>query len=299
MVIGRLSAWVHRTAGAKFMHGKTIVITGATSGIGWAGAHELAKMGGRIVFTARDKARADALLESLNAAAPNLGHAAFHADLSLIADMKRVSAEIAAAAPQIDVLLNNAGGLFGERKQTGEGVDLCFATNHLSYFVLTNFLLPQIKAAPAARIVSTSSSAYSSAPKLVRSDVQTAGGQNGPFLYGLTKLYNILFTRELARRLEGSSVSVSCFHPGLVSSRFASQTGGWISALFGVLKPLFGVSPERGADTMVYLASAPEAAGANGGYYHKRKLTPTSAQANDADAARWLWDESAKLCGMD
>lgn len=277
------------------MQGKTVVITGATSGIGAVAADRLAGQGARIVFVARDKARGEATLDQLNAIAPGAGHAVHYADLSKLAEMKRVGAEIAAAEPKIDVLVNNAGAMFGAEPLTVDGFEKTFALNHMSYFVLTNLLLDGLKAAGAARIVSTASDAHEAA-KLDLDGLPARNG-SGWRAYANSKLCNILFNRELARRLEGTSVTANCVHPAFVASRFGDNVGPFMA--FGIkLAKFFAVTPEQGAATIIWLASSPEVAGASGGYYYKCKpAEPTAAAQNDADAKR-LWELSAKLSGV-
>lgn len=278
------------------MQGKTVVVTGATSGIGEVAADRLAEKGARIVFVARDRARGDRTLKHLNAIAPHAAHAAHYADLSRLSETKRVAGEIAAAEPKIDVLVNNAGALFNTREVTEDALEKTFALNHMSYFVVTNILLDRLKAAQGARIVSTASDAHKGA-KLDFSDLQSERGYSGFSVYGRSKLMNILFTRELARRLAGTGVTANCLHPGFVATRFGDASGGILS--FGVkLAKNFAISPEEGAQTIVHLASSPDAEGVSGQYFYKSKpATPTKEAQNDADAAR-LWDISAKIAGL-
>lgn len=278
------------------MQGKTVVVTGATSGIGEVAADRLAEKGARIVFVARDPARGDRTLKHLNAIAPHAAHAAHYADLSRLSETKRVAGEIAAAEPKIDVLVNNAGALFNTREVTEDALEKTFALNHMSYFVVTNILLDRLKAAQGARIVSTASDAHKGA-KLDFSDLQSERGYSGFAVYGRSKLMNILFTRELARRLSGTGVMANCLHPGFVATRFGDRSGGILS--FGVkLAKNFAISPEEGARTIVHLASSPDAEGVSGQYFYKSKpATPTKEAQNDADAAR-LWDISAKIAGL-
>jgi NAD(P)-dependent dehydrogenase (short-subunit alcohol dehydrogenase family) len=274
------------------MQGKTVVATGATSGIGAAAVEALARQGARIVFCARDPARAEATRRRLEAVAPGLGHRAYLADLSLIAQTRRVGAEIAAAEPRIDVLVNNAGALFSTRRVTAEGLEMTFALNHMSYFVLTSALRERIVAAKG-RIVSTASAAHRGA-QLDFDDLQSAKIAPGFRVYGRSKLCNILFTRELARRLAGTGATANCLHPGVVASRFADEAGGWTAPLFKLVKR-FAISPQQGADTIVWLASSPEVAGVTGQYFARRKPGALSRAAQDDTAARRLWEISEKL----
>jgi NAD(P)-dependent dehydrogenase (short-subunit alcohol dehydrogenase family) len=275
------------------MQGKTVVLTGATSGIGQAAALALAKMGARVVFVARDGTRAEATLKRLEAAAPRLGHCVHLADLSSMAETRRVGRLIAETEPRVDVLVNNAGAMFADRRVTAEGLELTFALNHMAYFLMTAALKERLAASAPARVVSTSSTAHQG-ESLDFSDLQGARGYNGWRAYGRSKLANILFTREAARRLKDAGVTVNCFHPGVIATRFGSASGGWTSLLVPLVRP-FLASPERGADTLVYLASAPEAANATGAYFVKRQAVEPSAAARDDEAAKRLWEASEAL----
>jgi NAD(P)-dependent dehydrogenase (short-subunit alcohol dehydrogenase family) len=276
------------------MRGKTVVITGATSGIGAVAARRLAEQGAHIVLVARDRQRAEATLRDLRAVSAQQAHTAFYADLSRLREMKRVAAEIGAAEPKIDVLMNNAGLVCARNRRTEDGLELMFATNHLSYFVLTNLLLGPLRAAGGARIVSTASDAH----RRARLDFDRLQDQKGMTGYGTTKLCNILFTRELARRIAGTGVTANCLHPGFVATRFGDDAGGAMRHGLAIAKRLFALSPEEGARTMVYLASSPAVAGRSGGYYERCVATdPTRAAQSDADAAR-LWEVSATMTGI-
>jgi NAD(P)-dependent dehydrogenase (short-subunit alcohol dehydrogenase family) len=275
------------------MKGKTIVATGATSGIGEAGALALAGMGARIVIIARDETRAKATMQKLEAKAPGLDHRLHLADLSSMAETRKVGAAIAASEPRIDVLINNAGALFSNRRVTPEGLELTFALNHMAYFVLSEALLDKLVASAPARVVSTSSVAHDGA-SLDFADLQSVKGYGGLKVYGRSKLANILFTRELARRLAGTGVTANCLHPGVVKTRFGDSSGGLAGLLIPFLRPFF-ITAEKGADTLVYLASSPEVAETTGGYFVKRKLTGPSAAARDDAAAKRFWIESEKL----
>ena len=278
------------------MKGKTVVATGATSGIGEVAVLALGALGARIVFVARDEARAQATMRKLEAKAPGLGHRMHLADLSSMAETRKVGAAIAASEPRIDVLINNAGALFSDRRATPEGLELTFALNHMAYFVLTEALRHKLIASAPARIVSTSSTAHEGA-NLDFGDLQSAKGYAGYKVYGRSKLANILFTRELARRLTGTGVTANCLHPGAVATRFGESSGGWVGRLLPLLK-LFFISPEKGADTIIYLASSPEVEKTTGEYFVKRKITEPSAAARDDVAAKRLWEASEKLAGI-
>jgi NAD(P)-dependent dehydrogenase (short-subunit alcohol dehydrogenase family) len=278
------------------MTGKTVVITGGTSGIGQVAAETLAGMGARIVLVARDKARGEATMARLRAKGPRADHAIHYADLSRIAEMKRVGQGIAASEPRIDVLINNAGALFNRREITEDDLELTFATNHVAYFVLTQLLRDRLLASAPSRIVSTSSHAHKGA-KLDFDDLQAAHGYSGFRAYGRSKLCNILFTRELARQLANTGVTANCLHPGFVATRFGDQSGGFGSRVFQLFKK-FAISPEKGAETIVYLASSNAPAAVSGAYFYKCRESMPSREAQDDQAARRLWQETAKLTGL-
>ena len=272
------------------MKGKTVIITGATSGIGEVAAIRLAEQGARIVFTARDKARADVTMDKLRKAEPGANHAVHMADLSTLAEMKRVGA-ILAQEPEIDVLVNNAGALFNKRQETVDGLEMTFALNHMAYFVITGLLLDKLKS--GARIVSVASNAHRGA-KLDFDDLQSRKGYAGFAVYSKSKLANILFNRELARRCP-EGVTANALHPGFVATRFGDNSGGLMRTVLKVAKPIGAISPEEGARTIIYLASSPEVAGVTGEYFYESKVTtPTAEARNDADARR-LWEISEQI----
>ena len=278
------------------MQGKTVVITGATSGIGEVAALALARKGARIVLVARDRERALGTLDKLNRVNP-VAHAAHYADLSRISEMKRVASEIAAAEPVIDVLINNAGALYNHRQVTEDGLERTFATNHMAYYVMTLSLLPNLKAARAGRVVVTASDAHRG-QVLDFSNLQFERGFKGFKVYCRSKLANILFTRELAKRLAGGNVTANSLHPGFVATRFGDESGGWFAGAVWIAK-FTAISKEAGARTIIYLASSPEVEGRSGGYYYECKPHNPTAGALDDGAARNLWDVSAKISGVD
>lgn len=275
------------------MNGKTVTITGATSGIGKIAAIRLAEKGARIVFTARDQKRADDTMAKLRRANPRADHVLHMADISTLAEMKRIGTELA-REPQIDVLVNNAGALFNKRQETADGLEMTFALNHMAYFVVTNLLLPQLK--PGARIVTVASNAHRGA-KLDFDDLQSRRGYAGFGVYSKSKLANILFNRELARRTP-PGVTANALHPGFVATRFGDQSGGLMRAVFRVAKPIGAISPEEGAKTIIHLASSPAVEGVTGEYFYECAITtPTQEARNDADARR-LWEMSVAISGL-
>jgi retinol dehydrogenase 12 len=278
------------------MQGKTVVITGATSGIGLIAAEELAKKGARMVMVARDKARGEQVLASLRTLAPGINHTVHYADLSRLREMKRVAAEIAAAEPRIDVLINNAGAMFNTRQVTEDGMELTFALNHMSYFVMAHGLRSRLEAGTPARVVNTASHAHKG-KHLDFDDLQSARNFRGFYTYGRSKLANILFTRELARRWAGTGISVNSLHPGFVSTRFGDESGGAFSLAIRAAK-LFAISPQKGAETIVYLASSPDVVGVTGQYFYQCRPDTPTRQAQDDESARKLWEQTAKLSGI-
>jgi retinol dehydrogenase 12 len=263
------------------MRGKTVVITGGTSGIGEVAAEILAKKAARIVLVARDQTRGDATLARLRNSAPGVAHSIYFADLTRLAEMKRVAAQIADQEPRIDVLINNAGALFARRRLTQDGLEFTFALNHMAYFVLTGGLRKRLLASRPARIINTASAAHQGAI-LDFDDLQSAKNFGAMKAYSRSKLCNILFTRELARRLHGTGVTANCLHPGFVATRFGDQSGGSISRLFWFAK-FFATSPAKGAETIVYLASSPDVATTTGQYYYNCLPTTPSAPARETD----------------
>jgi NAD(P)-dependent dehydrogenase (short-subunit alcohol dehydrogenase family) len=278
------------------MQGKTVVITGATSGIGEVAAGKLASMGARIVFVARDKGRGEATLAQIRKARAGIDHRVHYADLSRLSEMKRVSAEIAASETRIDVLMNNAGAIFDRRYETEDGLERTFALNHMSYFVMTHILRERLVATPGARVVSTSSDAHRRAT-VDFNDLQLNSGYGSLKAYCKSKLYNILFTRELARRLKGTGVIANSLHPGFVATRFADEGKGITASVFRFAKFL-ALTPEKGAQTMVFLASSKDAGNITGEYFEKCAPKKAAAAAQDDEAARRLWSESARIAGL-
>jgi NAD(P)-dependent dehydrogenase (short-subunit alcohol dehydrogenase family) len=279
------------------MRGKVVVMTGGTSGIGEVAAIALAGMGARLALVARDQTRGAATLERLRRAGADAAHTVYYADLSRIAEMKRIAAEIAAAEPRIDVLINNAGAIHYQREITEDGLELTFATNHLAYFVLTEALRGSLQAAAPSRVISTASEAHRGVA-LELDDLQAARNYKGFLTYSRSKLANILFTRELARRLAGTGITANCLHPGFVATRFGDVGKGAFAIFFRLIKRFFAITPEKGAETIIYLAASSEVAGVTGQYFHKcRPRTPNTA-AQDDTVARRLWTESARLAAM-
>lgn len=275
---------------------KTCVMTGATSGIGLAAAVELAARGARLVLVARNPARADDALAAIRARTPDASVEVVRGDLAKLAEVRAAADAILARCPQIDILFNNAGIVKLKRETTPDGFEAMFGVNHLAYFVMTNRLLDRLRATPNARIVSTASEAHRFGGALDFDDLQSERSFGGFKTYGRSKLCNILWTRELARRLAGSGVTANCFHPGGVATRLGQTDAAWtklLSKLIGV----FMLTPEQGASTGVFLATAPEVASVSGRYFAKSREKKPAAYGQDDAAAKRLWEISETLVG--
>jgi NAD(P)-dependent dehydrogenase (short-subunit alcohol dehydrogenase family) len=279
------------------MKGRVVVVTGATSGIGQVAAVRLAKRGARIVLVARDRIRAEATLALLRERGPGTAHSVHFADLSRLAEMKRVAADIAEAEQRIDVLINNAGAMFNARRVTEDGLERTFALNHMAYFVLTHGLRERLVASSPSRVINTASEAHRGA-RLDFDDLQSTRGYSGFKVYGRSKLCNILYTRELARRLAGTGVAANCLHPGFVATRFGDESGGlgaWVVRLAKVM----AISPEEGAKTIVHLATSDDVAHDSGKYFHRCRIATPAREARDDVAAERLWIESVRLAKIE
>lgn len=276
------------------MHGRLCLITGATSGIGRATALALAGMGAELVLLARDREKAEATAADARAAgAPAVD--LLIADLGVQREVRRAAAEFLASGRPLHVLINNAGVVNLQRTLTADGLEATFAVNHLAYFLFTTLLLERLRASAPARIVNVSSEAHRFAP-LDFDDLQNERRYRTMRVYGQSKLANILFTTELARRLEGSGVTANSLHPGAVATRLGTNNGAWARVLIRLLRPFFR-SPDDGAATSIHLATAAELASVSGRYFANRREKTPSAAARDGEAARRLWAVSEALCG--
>jgi NAD(P)-dependent dehydrogenase (short-subunit alcohol dehydrogenase family) len=279
------------------MTGKTVLITGATNGIGKIAAIELSRMGASVCIVARNRSKGQAVLEEIRRETNNVQLELFIADLSSMADVRKLAQEFTAKHATLDVLLNNAGAFYSERKLSADGLEMTFALNHMSYFLLTNLLLPVLKATPNSRVVSVSSAAHTSG-KLDFANLQGEQKFNGWKAYSDSKLENALFTFALARRLAGSSVTANCLHPGFVKTGFGEGNSGIFSVVLGIAKNLMAISVEAGAQTMIHLASSPDVAGVTGKYFDKSKAVSSSAASLDQAVQEQLWAHSEKLAGI-
>jgi NAD(P)-dependent dehydrogenase (short-subunit alcohol dehydrogenase family) len=277
------------------MAGKVCLVTGATNGIGKETALGLAKLGARVVMVARDRQKGEVVRKALQQQSGNQAIDLLVADLAAQAQVSALAAQVQANYPRLDVLINNAGGIFNKRQLSPDGLEYTFALNHLSYFLLTTLLLERLKASAPARIVNVSSGAHT-VGKLDFDDLQGAKRYSGFAAYGNSKLANILFTYELARRLAGSGVTANVLHPGGVATGFALNNSGGLRFLFKLLRP-FLLSAAQGAETSIYLAASPAVAGVSGQYFEKKKAIKSSARSYDVAVAQRLWQVSEQLVG--
>ncbi len=276
--------------------GKVALITGGTGGIGKAAAMALAAMGAEVVVTGRDKERGERALEEIRDKSGNQKVSLLLADLAVQAEVRRLAQEFRDRHDRLDVLVNNAGLILSERTETPDGIEKTLAINHLAPFLLTNLLLDLLKASAPSRVVTVSSGAERTG-RMDFDDLQSRKRYGGFRVYGTTKLANIMFTFELARRLQGTGVTATCLHPGAVNTSFGANNRGLSMLVFRLFKP-FMKTPEGGADTLVYLAASPEVEGMTGKYLADRKVITASQTAYDEAARERLWEESEKLTGL-
>ena len=268
-----------------------VLLTGATRGIGQAAAVALAKEGAELALVGRDPERVKAVAAEARAAGAGAPVHEHVADLSLMADVRTLAEEVRGSYGHIDVLANNAGAMFSSRRETAEGFEMTFALNHLSPFLLTNLLLDRLE---GGRVVTTSSDAHKTG-RLDLDDLQSEKSYSAFRVYGTSKLCNILFTRELAKR--APDLHANCFHPGVVRTGFGKNSGGIFKVMVTVAGPFFR-TPERGARSLVWLALSEQAAGLDGEYVVDEKVATPTAQAQDEILAEGLWEKSAELAGL-
>jgi len=276
------------------MNGKVCLVTGGTNGIGKATAQALAQMGATVVIVGRDAQKAALVSKEIQESSGNPNVDWLLADLSSQQDIRRIASEFKNKYSKLHVLINNAGGTFMTRQLSVDGIEMTFSLNHLAYFLLTNLLLDTILASSPARIINVSSDAHSGG-KIEFDNLQGERSYSGIGPYGNSKLANILFTNELARRLEGTGVTVNVLHPGLVSTGFGKNNPGLLMKIMGVVIPLIARSPEEGAETSIYLVSSPAVQNITGKYFVDCKVTQPAPQATDSAVAKKLWDVSAEM----
>ena len=276
------------------MEGKTVLITGGSDGIGYAAARELARMGWAVVIVGRNAAKTSAAVDRIIRETGNPAVSFLLADLSSQAEVRILAEQVKERAPRLDVLVNNAGAVFFSERRSVDGIEMTFALNHLGYFLLTTLLLDLLERSATSRIVNVSSSSHFSAADFRLEELADPKIKAGYRGYGRSKLCNILFTYELARRLEGSGVTVNALHPGLVRTRIA-RNNGLFGRMVNLMIGIRGVSARKGAETLVYLATSDEAEGITGKYFEDCRAVPSSDLSYDALLASDLWELSERL----
>ena len=284
----------HSLAGS--MEGKVCLVTGGTAGIGLETARGLAAQGAQVVLVGRNAERGAAAVAELQASTGNQRVAFLQGDLASQADTRRLAARFLADFDRLDVLVNNAGGIFLRRAFSPEGIEMTFALNHLSYFLLTHLLLDRLRASAPSRVVNVASESHRRG-KIDFDDQQGLRRYNGWNAYSRSKLANVLFTYELARRLQGSGVTVNAVHPGFVRTQLGKDNP-WPLRLLMRLVMLRGIPPAEGAQTVIHLASAPELEGETGGYWAHKRRVESSPLSQDRDLARRLWQISLEMTGL-
>jgi NAD(P)-dependent dehydrogenase (short-subunit alcohol dehydrogenase family) len=279
------------------MKGRVCVVTGVTQGIGKVTALELARRGADMILVARNREKGEAVVAEIAEKAGRKPELRI-ADLSLLAEVRRLADELRRDHDRLHVLVNNAGAMHTSRKLTSEGLEMTFAVNHLSYFLLARELLPLLEAGGTperkARIVNVASRAHRNA-RLDLDDLQAEKGYGHPLQqYANSKLMNILFTYELARRLEGTNVTANCLHPGVVATGFGHNDRGLLDWAIKIASPFF-LSAEKGAETSIYLAASPEVEGVSGKYFDKKKPARSRRASYDEATQKRLWQITEEL----
>jgi retinol dehydrogenase-12 len=286
-------AAAHSKESTQSMAGKVCLITGATGGIGLITAQVLAAQGAKIVLVSRSAQKCEAAAVQIKASTGNDAVTYIAGDLSLMAQVRQVAEQFLARNDRLDVLINNAGAVFSSRQVTAEGYEMTMALNHLNYFYLTQLLQDRLLASAPARIVNVSSDAHKGG-SINFDDLMSEKKYSAFGVYSMSKLANVMFTYELARRLEDSGVTANALHPGFVASNFGRSNGGMWGALMPVVQ-LFAISPEKGAETTIHLAMSPAVEGVTGKYFVKKQPARSSAPSYDEAAQRRLWDASEQL----
>ena len=278
---------------SKVLKGKVCMVTGATAGIGIVTAKALAQQGATVIVAGRNKEKSVSTVDQIRKETGNHDVEYILADLSVQKEVRKLADDFKSKFKRLDILVNNAGAVFDKRFETADGLEMTFALNHLSYFLLTDLLLDTIKASVPSRIINVSSDAHKGA-KINFDDIQGKKKYGVMYAYGQSKLANILFTYELARKLEGSGVTSNALHPGFVASSFGSNMRGAFRLILRFLQ-LFAMSSENGAETSIYLATSPNVANINGKYFVKKKEVRTSVKSYDKNIGEKLWKVSEEL----
>ncbi len=279
---------------ASDLKGKLFLVTGGTEGIGKAACRDFARRGATLVLVGRNPAKTDAVAEELRGLGAERVETLI-GDMSVVAEIRRVAAEFKAKHDRIDVLVNNAGAVFTDHRLSADGFEMTFALNHIGYWVFTVELLEVLERTPGARVVSTSSGAHYRGKLDLNAIAKRPDGSAGFGVYCDSKLANVVFTRELAKKLQGKDVAVSCFHPGFVATAFGHNNQGLFGWGTKVAQKLFARTPEKGAETLIFLATSPEAASANGGYYFDERVRKPNKRALDDELCTRFWTLSEEL----
>lgn len=278
------------------MKNKLCVITGANSGIGFETAKELASRGAYIVMVCRDEDKAEAAKRRIEESTTAAGVDIVLCDFAIQSDIRKAAEDISSRFDKIDVLINNHGFIASERTETVDGLESTFAVNHIGYFLFTNLLLDLLKNSGQARIINVASEAHRGGV-FDPDNLQLTSGFTPWRAYANSKLFNILFTKELAERVQETGITVNCLHPGVVRSNFGRH-GSWLFRLGWRIGSMFMVSNKKGAETSVYLAASDEVEGVNGAYFKNKKVAVPKKAARNAQNAKQLWEVSAQLCGL-
>jgi NAD(P)-dependent dehydrogenase (short-subunit alcohol dehydrogenase family) len=280
------------------MKDKIVMVTGATAGIGKVTARELARQGAEVIVVGRSREKCETITNDIRTTTGNPNVTFRVADLSSQSDIRRLAADVQAQYQRLDVLVNNAGAVLTKRSESADGIEMTFALNHLNYFLLTHLLLPALHAAPSARIVNVASDAHMGG-NLNFDDLEYKQRRYNAFAaYAQSKLANIMFTYELAHRLQGTTITANALHPGFVSTRFGANNGG-IFTFIPLLARIIGVNEDKGAETSIYLASSPDVEGVSGAYYSEGRLSKSKQISYDRAAQQRLWEISAQMTGIE
>ena len=282
---------------ARPMAGKVVLVTGGTGGIGKATAIGLAALGARVGITGRDLARAGQVAAEIRSVSGNPDVDGFAADMSSQAEVRRLAAAVLDVYPRLDVLVNNVGGFWAHRHPTADGLEHTFALNHLASFLLTNLLLDRLKQSAPARVVNVSSHVQADG-RIDFDDLQGARVYSGQAAYSQSKLANVMFSNELARRLEGTGVTANSLHPGVVRTNFGAEDQAWLFTVVSHVVLPFLKTPTQGAQTSIYLASSPDMDGITGQFFANKKVKTANKVAVDPAMRARLWQASADLVGM-
>ena len=277
------------------MQNKTVLVTGATNGIGFETARSLAAMGATLIGVGRNPQKCAEAAAQITQATGNAKVEFLVADLAVQAQVRQLAETFKHKYNRLEVLVNNAGAFFARREESTDGIEMTWALNHLNYFLLTDLLLDVLKASAPARIVNVSSTAHTGVKGINFEDIEFKHGYSGWTAYGHSKLANVLFTYELARRLAGTRITANALHPGFVATGFGHNNSGLMRVGMNIAQKIIAKRPEQGAETSVYLASSPEVEGVSGKYFDNKQAIKSSAASYDTEAARRLWDLSETM----